>query len=103
MRSPLATIPVVPTAVQLIIRTPDAVDGVSANWIGTEIFNTPAVYILVEYRVSNSADPVDVKYTDSGWLSRIANTSAIYLLASYCDGIDVSVPPVSYLFGIVCL
>ena len=101
---PLFTIPVSHTLVPLIIRYPEVLlPPVKLSVTGTATLSTPAVYTLVVYRVFNSTEPLDAKVIPSGVSSRIAKTSAIYLFASYCDGIWISAFPLSYLTGIFCL
>jgi hypothetical protein len=85
--SPLFTVQVSPTLLPLIIRYPDAVLGYKINVPVTETLSTPAVYILDVYQVFSCVEPLDAKIIPSGVVSRIANISAIYLLASYCNGI----------------
>jgi hypothetical protein len=102
--SPLFTIHVSPTLTPLIVRYPVVLEPpVNVSVTGTAIFKTVAVYTLVAYQVFNCAAPLDAKFIHSGVLSRIANISAIYFVASYCDGICTSVFPLLYLTGIFCL
>jgi len=85
--SPLFIVQVRPTIFPLIIRYPDVDTGLKDNMIGTEILITPAVYTLVVYQVFGSAEPLDIKFTHSGVVSRIADISPIYLPDAYCEGI----------------
>ena len=60
--------------------------GLKVNVIGIGTLITLAVYILLVYQLSNCVTPLNTKTTHSGLVSRIGKISAIYLLASYCDG-----------------
>gem|GEM_PF-3486170 len=101
--SPLFTIQVSPVLTPLMIRYPEVVRGSKNNVASTGIFTVPAVYTSVVYHVFNSAEPLHRKLTPSGVVSRIAKSSAIYFVGSYCDGICTSVFPLSYLTGTFCL
>ena len=50
---------------------------------GTVVLMIPAVYIFVVYQVDSAKLFTDAKEKFSGVLSRIGNTSAIYLPESY--------------------
>ena len=87
----------------LMVRYPELVLGLKLKVTSTGVFIVPAVYTLVVYQLFNSAVPLHTKLTASGVSSQIANISAIYLLALYCEGICTRAFPASYLTGTFCL
>jgi hypothetical protein len=102
--SPLFITQVYHVVFPLILRYPEAVAGEKESIPVAVVLITPAVYTLEVVNVFNCAAQLHQKLIHSNTVSRIAKTSAIYLLESNCERVKTGVlMPVSYLMGFSCL